>query len=384
MPYPSRKLEDYEAWQEYQKAGGQLSFDEWLDAGMPTIVEERAALAWLGRADAWLNAQVELGEDKGGISEAEYDIAMQDLMARLSGTGKYIGDRQTILDLPQSILNDVENYTKGLVTTGQKNQEQAQKEQQEINEAVLAQRAKLPLNVGGNVQQQVKAGYDAIRNLKLQLETPNLPETLKGTMQSQILTLEQAINQLNQSARAKARAQTVPEEQEFPREGFPEPGSFAQGFAEKWGMSPKAAEQTGYRYYQDPQSEEFANLTDEEKSGLTWVGIEAAGGGGGGGGGGDTGESTWPKPRPTPFQPPRFEDIGATGSPSWKSWLAQRYPSIVSQFWAKPTGERVAETWSTFLESERKRISEEFSKQSPYARGERPGAFAPKIKTVSW
>jgi len=38
----------------------------------------------------------------------------------------------------------------------------------------------------------------------------------------------------------------------------------------------------------------------------------------------------------------------------------------------------------SFLEKERARIREEFAKQSPYARGERPGTYAPKIKTVAF
>lgn len=129
--------EQYKAWQEYQQAGGMLALYEWVDAGQPTIIEERAAFAWLSRADTWLNSQVELGEEKGGISEAEYDLAIQDLIDRLSGADKYVGNRQTILDLPQSILNDVESYTKGLITTGQKSREQFQKEQQQDRKSVV-------------------------------------------------------------------------------------------------------------------------------------------------------------------------------------------------------------------------------------------------------
>ena len=192
-------------------------------------------------------------------------------------------------------------------------------------------------------------------------------------MQSQILQLEGAINQLGQSARLQAGAKTeqVPE---FPKEGFPEPGTFAQEFAGQYGMSPKAAEQTGLRYSQNPQSEEFANLTKEEKSALTWVGIEAAG----------PASKPYVEP-PKTITPPSFESLGERGSPTWKYWFEQNYPSIAREFTGRPEPEqRTESSWYQFLTQERARLKEEFAKQSPYYRGERPGTYAPKIKTVAF
>ena len=91
-----------------------------------------------------------------------------------------------------------------------------------------------------------------------------------------------------------------------------------------------------------------------------------------------------PEPVKPPFTTPGFDQVGATGPPAWKNWFEQNYPSIVRKFGVQPKEEKTPEGWSEFLQKERTRLKEEFASRSPYSRGERPGAFQPRIKTVAW
>jgi len=362
--------EESVAYKEYREDGGQLGYQEWVDAGMPTATEERAAFAWLGRLDLYLVNQM----TSGAITEAEADLIWNDVYDRLFGGGKYVGLRQTTIDLPSAIRNDVERYTASLPVAEQKRIEQEARYAQQQAQDLATQRMQLPLGAGGTPNQQIRAGQEAIRRLQIQKET--IPEQnfyLRDNIDVQIRQLQDSIGQITESERIKSRTRT--EAELYPRgwEGEPDAPSFTKAFAEEHGMSAGAARETGLRYSQDPKSEEFANLTDEEKDNLIWVGIEGTGGG-----------ERYEPPPPKPITPPGFGGVGATGSPSWKSWFERQYPSIVSQFGARPAEEREAGDWASFLATERARIKEEFAKQSPYARGERPGAFAPKIKTVAF
>lgn len=361
---PTITGEESAAYKEYREAGGILGYNEWVDAGQPTATEERNAFALMGKLEKYLIDQMA----QGFKEEAEADVIWNDAYDSLFGQGKYVGKRTT--SLPSYIRGNVDSYITGLPAAEQRKIDQEARAAQEKTGAIVEQYLGLPLNAGGTPQQQIKAGNDAIRALKGQRNVA--PDYLQSIIDDQINQLQAAISQITEVQRTKARART--EEELYPRgwTGTPEPGTFAQEFAREHGMSAKAAEQTGYRYFQDPQSGEFADLTSEEKSGLTWVGIEAAG--------------PAPKPPPPiPITPPAgFEQVGETGSPAWKSWFARRYPSIVSQFEAQPAEQREYTGWMSFLEKERARIREEFAKQSPYARGERPGTYAPKIKTVAF
>jgi len=156
--------------------------------------------------------------------------------------------------------------------------------------------------------------------------------------------------------------------EEPPIEEHPGPGMMAQRFAEKYGMNPEAAVQTGIRYATSPDRSEFENLTKEEMRDLVWVSME-------------TGEESH-KPPPKPYEPPEFEKLGETGPPLWRTWFARRYPAIAGEFKERLPKERTEETWSEYLAKERARIRGEFAQQPYYARGERPGEFAPKVKTV--
>ena len=356
--------EQWQQWNEYRKNGGLLELYEWVDSGMPSVVSEKAAAAWLERLGAYLMSQTE----SGFISESERDVIWDDMVGRLTGQGKYAGQRHTILDLPSSVLSDVERYWTGLPKAEQKRIEDVAKELQTRAEVTARQAQELPLGVRGTSEQQVQAAYGAIRNLKLQMAAA--PDYLQTQMGQQITQLEQAIEQIKGGIRGQARART--EEEMYPPNWQSElgPGKIAQDFAEKYGMSPEAAQQTGLRYFQHPESEEFSNLTKEESRSLAWVGMEAAG-------------SQRPLPAAPPHEPAGFEELGVTAAP-WKSWFERRYPQIVSKFKEKPPIERTAGSWSEFLERERKRIREEFTKQSAYQRGERPSAFQPRLKTVAF
>ena len=362
----------WQAWNEYKAAGGFYGLYEWVAAGEPTIQEEKAAIAFRDRLNIYLDAQIA----SGAMSEAEADVLSQDTVDRLMGQGKYKGKRETVIDLPHWIVTGVENYITGLPVAEQKRIDQQIKEAQTMFQQLVQQGMELPLNARGTTTDQINYGQDTIRRLKLQLSVS--PDYLQPIIRSQITGLEQSIKQLSESERLRARqatgAKTPAQIQEEFEEGVrTEPGSLAMGFAEKYGMSPEAAQRTGFNYAANPESEEFANLTPEEERDLAWVGIEA------------TEDRSRPKP-PKPFETPGFRTIGETGTQAYKSWFARQYPTIVSEFEAGAGGgpRRTEETWLSFLEKERARIKEEFAKQSPYYRGEHPGAFSPRIRTVSF
>lgn len=366
--------EQANAWLEYNQSGGTLGPIAWVNAGMPSISEEQAADSWMARLGNYLMSQME----QGFKSEPEADVIWEDMNNRLTGQDKYAGERQTVADLSGPIVTAVKSYWTSLPVERQKAIDQEARESQQREENIASQWGGIPLNARGTPEQQIIAGQNAIR--QLQIQRPASPNYLQKIIDAQINQLQEGISQLWETARSRARERGEAEEGvsaagklEQEAEAIrAEPGTIARDFAERYGISPEAAQQTGARYFENPESKEFANLTKDEESHLAWVGMAEEGGGG------------TPKEPIVTVEPPEFEKLGATGSPLWKRWFQQRYPTIAREFTAKPEEKRTAEGWSSFLEQERARIKEEFAKQSPYSRGERPGAFQPKIRTVAF
>jgi len=356
----------------YREGGGELGYQAWLDAGMPSL----ASNAWLERLGAYLMAQMQ----KGFVSEAEADLIWGDMVNRLTGQGKYVGVTHTVMDLPPSVLSDVERYWTSLPVEAQKAAEQKAREAQQQAGDIAQQRGQLPLGAGGTPEQQFNAGITAINTLKQQMSAA--PDYLQAEMRGQILNLEESLNQIRNNIRLDARRGTwegeslsrseiLKRQAEKERTAPREPGSTTQAFAEKYGMSPEAAQRTGYNYINNPDSPEYANLTREEKIDLEWVGLRAH-------------IDTQRKEPAKPVTPPDFEGVTTQGSQMWRSWFERNYPAIVSEFKQKPAETQTAGGWDEFLKQERTRIKEEYLKQSPYSRGERPGAYSPKIKTVAF
>jgi len=68
----------------------------------------------------------------------------------------------------------------------------------------------------------------------------------------------------------------------------------------------------------------------------------------------------------------------------WKEWFRSKYPRMIEQFEAKPEEQRTKVGWAEYLKKRKTKVREEWYKQTPYERGERPSAFAPRIKTVGF
>uniref|UniRef100_A0A6M3IP85 Uncharacterized protein n=1 Tax=viral metagenome TaxID=1070528 RepID=A0A6M3IP85_9ZZZZ len=356
-----------------RKATDPIDFSEWM---APTT-EDKATDAWLERLGAYLMAQMQ----QGFVSEAEADLIWDDMVGRLTGQGKYEGVKHTVLDLPSTILNDVENYWKSLPIEAQKAIDQQAREAQQQAQDIAQQRGQLPLDAGGTQEQQFNAGMTAINTLKQQMAAA--PDYLQAEMRGQILNLEESLNQIRGNIRLDAsrgtwEGESLPRSEILKRqaerakeEESKEPLEISRKFAEKYGMSPEAAQRTGYNYIDNPDSPEYANLTKEEKLDLEWVGLRAH-------------EDTQRKEPAKPVAKPGFEGISTQGSQQWRSWFERNYPSIVSEFKQKPAEAQTSSGWDEFLKQERTRIKEGYLKQSPYNRGERPAAYAPKIKTVAF
>lgn len=284
--------------------------------------------------------------------------------------------------------------------------------EQNVRTDIARQQQVLPLGRGGTGVEQVWAASHAITNLQSQMEAA--PNYLKPIIQGQIDTLNDFMVSQKEVERIKASGQEPDEAMALALQlygrrkekgysftawlrdtaegqaanqyvgqqtggevaislGSEEPGAFAQQFAEKYDMSAGAAQQTGLRYAQHPESEEFANLTTEERDALSWVGREA--------GGGEIQEAKKVLP---PYGPPEFKGISTTGGIMWREEFERRYPSVLGEFAAKPKEERTETGWLDLLEKRRTELKEKWLKQSPYQRGVRPEVFAPKIKTVGF
>jgi len=113
----------------------------------------------------------------------------------------------------------------------------------------------------------------------------------------------------------------------------------------------------------------------------------------------------WKGAQPEAEYGPTYTALGETfrgeipQTETWLSWFSSRYPSIVAKFEAtQPKFERVAypglspeeasekreKGWAEYLRSIKPQITREWYKQSPYARGERPGVYAPRIQKVGF
>lgn len=69
----------------------------------------------------------------------------------------------------------------------------------------------------------------------------------------------------------------------------------------------------------------------------------------------------------------------------WRDWFRSKYPRLIEQFEAKvPEAERKERTWAEWLKKREPEVREEWYGMTPYERGERPGAFAPRIQTVGF
>jgi len=391
----SNEEKSKERYLEYQKAGGFLDFTEWLDSGEITIEEEQAAIDFINRALPWGEYQV----NREFFSDKHRKAAIEDIRDRLFGQNLYYGARQTISELPSQIINAVGNYWASIPVAEQKRieaeqkrieaeqkrweatQQAEQKQLQQQAQDITQQRQWLPLGAGGTKEQQVNIAYQAIQKLKTQMQTA--PDYLKNEMGAQISQLESAISQTVEQIRGQARRNT--EEELYPK-GWREeiPGQAAEWFGEKYGVSPERVGGLAAQYMGNPDAEMFSELTLEEKQDLASVGLSVSG--------------RPPRP-PTPesYNPPGFEDIDVKGPERWKSWFQSRYPTIAREFMGKGEAEwtgdissgkwetpRTKETWADFLQKERERLKSEYYKKSPYERGERPEAFAPRIRTVKF
>jgi len=336
---------------------------------------ERANAAWLARLDAWLVYRV-----SQGMSLEEYSVIGNHWIDYLYGLGKYEGAPHTVLDIDASILSAVDKYWTSLPVEAQKAAEQKAREAQQQQQDIAEQRQQLPLYAEGNQEQQFNAGMTALANLKRQMATA--PPYLQEEMRYQVQALEESLGQIREGIRLQARQGTwegeslsrreiLKRQAERERTAPEEPGSTAQAFAEKYGMSPEAAQRTGYNYINNPDSPEYANLTKEERNDLEWVGLRAH-------------EDTQRKEPVKPVSTPDFEGVTTQGSQMWRSWFERNYPSIVSEFKQKPAEAQTSGGWDEFLKQERTRIKEGYLKQSAYQRGERPSAYGPKIKTVAF
>lgn len=83
-----------------------------------------------------------------------------------------------------------------------------------------------------------------------------------------------------------------------------------------------------------------------------------------------------------PFVPQGFE--GISGAPSWQRWFENKYAGIVRKFQEREPTERTEEAFGTFLGQQTEKEREQWWRQGAFQRGERPSAFAPRIRTVNF
>uniref|UniRef100_A0A6H1ZUU1 Uncharacterized protein n=1 Tax=viral metagenome TaxID=1070528 RepID=A0A6H1ZUU1_9ZZZZ len=414
-------------WRRYRSSGGgAFDFPTWIESGQLSVKSEQAALSYLGRLRAWIFYM----EETAGWSEKESDAVFDAEYDELFGGGKPVGGT--------SNWSRTNTYFTSLTTDAQTRIEDEAKALQQQQVDIARQQQALPLGQGGTGVEQIWAAENAIRDLNTQLSVA--PDYLKPVIQGQIASLrdfqvsQKTIEGIKASGQEPDEAQALALKLYGNRKekgysfipwlrdtaegrsanqyvgsqtggqialpsGSEEPGSFAQSLANQVGISAQEAQQAGLRYAQHPESEEFANLTQQERTSLAWAGIEATGETE------DRGRIDWlsltpeqkeryyttrglPVPEsPEPLKPfgaPAFKDITTTGGVNWRDEFERRYPSILREFEAQPEEKRTEEGWAETLERERKRLKEQWYKRSPYDRGERPGAFAPTVRTVQF
>lgn len=98
--------------------------------------------------------------------------------------------------------------------------------------------------------------------------------------------------------------------------------------------------------------------------------------------------------RVTPVTQARFERgfeqaRPTTGPQYWRDWYNKTFSEQLRQFRATTELEglgakEVEESWADYLRRQKPLKREEFQRQAPFYRGERPSVFQPKIKTVGF
>jgi len=158
-----------------------------------------------------------------------------------------------------------------------------------------------------------------------------------------------------------------------------EPGREAQRFATEYGISPQEAMRLGGGYFtggggmlREGELKQLQAMSPEIKRDLSNIGFEVM-----------------REPRrmaqlQRPYVPPLYREAGITGTPSWRDWFRRRFGQLATEYVSKPFAERRPETWEEFLKQRQAQAHEEWWQRGPFARGERPRAFAPPLRTVGF
>jgi len=89
-------------------------------------------------------------------------------------------------------------------------------------------------------------------------------------------------------------------------------------------------------------------------------------------------------PEPMRYEPAFEEErAGLGGTRPWKSWFENRYGTLVRRFKAI-TEEPTEKGWAEYLKAQKPKLREEWAGLGAWGRGERPSAFAPRVRTVRW
>ena len=320
--------EDYRAWVEYQKAGGLHGLYDWISLGKPPVGADQ---------DIWdyLNTQLleYLGSQITGklIDEKRADEIFRSEYQRAFGLGAF-KERQPLSSLPY------------WTTVQAARTEAAQTEAA----AKAKQEALLPLKEGGTPQEQMWKAFHTIESLARQRETA--PESLKPIIQGQIAELQDFIKTQKQTERAKVAGRGDETERLLLNLWERRRTEPQMGFND-WLYTPEGLAAHKYAF---------------QKTGGQYV-LES---------------ERIPEEAPAPFQPPGFREVATTGGVNWRDEFERRYPTILREYAKQEpkTGER----WVEFLAKRRKDIKEQFTLRSPYEQGQRPAAFAPRIKTIKF
>ena len=112
----------------------------------------------------------------------------------------------------------------------------------------------------------------------------------------------------------------------------------------------------------------------------------------------------FPQPQEYEIAPPEYgtaeenlPNLPGAETEDWRRWFSSRFPSVIREFEKKtdftvyPGGataeqrkQGLKQGWQDYFDTESRKLVERYWKQGPYARGERPAAFAPRIQTVKF
>ena len=336
--------------------------------------EDISGWDYLKRLEAYIASLVDIGTYTTEMA----DEIWWDNYNRLFAQGKY-ATRQKVFELPD--FNKVGTYISGLHKAEQTRiekeakyfaQQQAGMERYgaEVQQDILRQQATLPLGRGGTASQQIWTAEHTIAGLQKQLTaSPHLAKTIED----QVKKLRDFQNQQAELTGMEARAKMQEEAEPFteqPRISF---GRETLAFAEKYGMSPARAVGLAEKFGGGERGVgEFADITQEQGRELRAVAGEAY----------EEGPFPERPAAPESYKPPSFKEAGITGALNWRDWFENRFQSVVSEFGGQ--AERTEESWAELLQRREAELKGEYYQKSPYERGERPSAFAPKIRTVRW